>query len=169
MNKQEAMKKAHDLAQQTERDYSNCAQCVLGAIKETMNDGVITNDTFKAVTALAGGGAQSGSLCGALSGGMVALSAYTGRDWDSFSNKAAGMEAMVLSRRLTEKFKEKYDSQNCWDVHVKKFGRSFNTADPEQFALFKAAGAYENDGCPKVCGDTAQWVMEILFDEGIVS
>ena len=73
MGNPELREKADTLAYKYEKKYGGCPQCVLAAVKETV--GGISDDVFKAATGLAGGVAVVGAgTCGALSGGVMALS-----------------------------------------------------------------------------------------------
>lgn len=62
-------------------DYGCCPQCVLAAVQETI--GIIDDGTIKASHGLSGGGGlMAQGACGALTGGLLALSAKFGRDRD---------------------------------------------------------------------------------------
>lgn len=169
MSKQELMDKAREFAAYAEKNYSNCAQCVLGAVKHALGeDGPITDDIFKAATGFAGGVGRSGSACGAVTGAVLAVSAYTGRDWADFKDKSKGGAAYTLSGEVVARFRDEYGSQECRGIHQKLFGRSFNIADPEEFKAFVDAGGYKDENCPRVCGDGAAWAVEALYDEGYI-
>src|SRR5512135_3059081 len=72
---------AYEKALRYELDYGCCPQCVLSAVQETV--GIVDDSVIKASHGLSGGGALCGQgACGALTGGLVALSAKRGRDRD---------------------------------------------------------------------------------------
>lgn len=170
MSKQELMKKAREFACFAEKNYANCAQCVLGAVKHTLGEGSpISDDIFKAATGFAGGVGRSGSACGAVTGAIMAISAYAGRDWSDFQDKEKGGDAYAMSETLVAKFQKEYGSQNCWGIHKKLFGRSYNVSIAEEFEAFVEAGGYNDENCPRVCSDGASWAIEILHDNGYVS
>ena len=88
-----------------------CPQCVLTAVKETV--GIVTDETIKASHGLSGGGALSGQgVCGALSGGLVALGAKRGRDADKL-DRGRGMANFQAGKKLIEKFKEEFGGLTC--------------------------------------------------------
>ena len=68
---EEVEKKAY----QYEREYHNCAQCTLLTIQEMF--GLSGDDTLKAATGFAGGIGRTGSVCGAVLGGVMAFGSYT--------------------------------------------------------------------------------------------
>lgn len=165
--KEELMQKAFERADYNEKNYGGCAQCVLAALKETLGD-TITDDVFKSATGLAGGVARSGSACGALTGGVMALSMFYGRELSNFADpEKVRFKTFEICEKLVQKFKEEYGSQNCWDIQTKIMGRSYNIQDPDEYQAFLANGGHD-DKCPVVCGKSASWVVEILFEEGLL-
>jgi hypothetical protein len=79
--KQTLADQAYEKATKYELDYGCCPQCVLATVQETI--GGIDDATIKAVHGLSGGGGlMAEGACGALTGGLVALSAKYGRDRD---------------------------------------------------------------------------------------
>lgn len=65
----EYLKRAEELRGITERHY-NCAQAVLVPFAE---DGGLTEETAYKIAANFGGGMKMGSVCGAVTGGLMAL------------------------------------------------------------------------------------------------
>ena len=162
----ELIKKASQLAFEYERDFGGCAQCVLAAIKDSV--GVVSDDVFQAATGLAGGVGLQGRACGALTGGVMALSSFFGRDYAHF-NDLAGQRFITLRMcgQLAEKFKAEFGSPDCFDIQTKIMGQWYNLADPTAKAAFLDAGGHD-DKCTMVCAKAAQWVLEILDDEGLL-
>ena len=75
--KQQLAEQAYHTAVQYELDYGCCPQCVLATVQETI--GIIDDQTIKASHGLSGGGGLLGQgTCGALTGGLMALSAKRG-------------------------------------------------------------------------------------------
>ena len=65
---------AYQKAFRYELDYGCCPQCVLAVVQETV--GFVDDNTIKASHGLSGGGGLMGQgACGALTGGLMALSA----------------------------------------------------------------------------------------------
>jgi C_GCAxxG_C_C family probable redox protein len=130
---------------------------------ETLNVG--DPATIKAIDAMAGGTALStNGTCGALVGGLAAISSIVGRDYKSFSAGKRKRRVFAYSKKLYDKFIEEYGSPVCKDVHMKLFGRTFNLLDPKEYDEFEKAGAHV-DKCPSVAGNVAKWTAEIIIDE----
>ncbi|MDH7516959.1 MAG: C-GCAxxG-C-C family protein [Candidatus Thermoplasmatota archaeon] len=162
-SKKELIEQAYNLAYKYEAERGSCPQCVLAAIMETI--GVGDPDTIKAVDALAGGTALStNGTCGALIGGLAAISSIVGRDYKSFSTGDRKRRVFQYSKKLYDKFVKEYGSPVCKDVHIKLFGRTFNLLDPKDYEEFEKAGAHV-DKCPSVSGNVAKWTAEIILNE----
>ena len=160
---QEKSKKAYDLAYKYEAEIGSCPQCVLAAILETLDVGDIS--TIKAADALAGGAALSSEgTCGALVGGLLAISSIVGRNYDDFKMGNKKRRVFQFSNMLYQRFIEEYGSPLCCDIQKKIFGKSFNLMDPKEYNEFEKAGAHI-DKCPKVAGNAAKWTSEIIIEK----
>ncbi|GAB4540392.1 MAG: hypothetical protein Kow0063_30140 [Anaerolineae bacterium] len=161
MDKIQTIEKAYSLAYEFGQKYGTCSQCVLAALQETV--GGIDDTIFKAAYALAGGGARSGrGTCGALAGGIMAISAWYGRARADFET-IRSTEAHGLAKILYDRFVEEFGSPICVGVQETIFGRSFNLWDEEDRQAFEEAGGHR-DKCPEVSGKAAMWTAEILLD-----
>jgi C_GCAxxG_C_C family probable redox protein len=159
------IKQAFDLGFKYEKEYYGCAQCVLLAIQDTFS--LENEDVFKSASGLAAGIGLMGSVCGALTGGVMALSLKYGRDLKAF--KAGDPEGKRLTayekaRMLYKRFEDEYGSIICKDIQKRIFGRSFDLRDSKDFKEFEEAGAHV-DKCPGVVGRAAQWIAEIIIDD----
>ncbi|MEA4896494.1 MAG: C-GCAxxG-C-C family protein [Oscillospiraceae bacterium] len=163
---EQKMDTAFRVGKETEGTYGGCAQCAMAGVMQAMADGVITDDVFKSATGLAAGIALSGHACGAVTGGVMCLSMYGGREYTDFSNVEKKRKAYALGRQLVQKFNDEYGSIDCSEIQKKIMGRSFNMADPDEFKLFDESGGHV-DYCPNVCGNAAKWVIEILAENGL--
>jgi hypothetical protein len=82
--KQDICQQAYNLAFQYESKLGSCPQCVLAALKETLNVG--NESIFQAAQGLAGGTALSSQgTCGALAGGMIAICSLIGITYQEFT------------------------------------------------------------------------------------
>ena len=161
MTKKETLERVYSLAYEFEQKYGACSQCVLAALQETI--GGIDDQVVKASHALAGGTAKTGQgTCGALAGGMIAISANYGRERADFET-VRSTEAFDLSKALYDRFVDEFGSPICSGVQEAIFGRSFNLWDPEDRRAFEEAGAHR-DKCPDVVGKVAMWTAEIFID-----
>jgi len=107
---------------------------------------------------------SANGTCGALVGGLAAISSIVGRDYKSFSAGDRKRRVFQYSKKLYDRFVEEYGSPICKDVHKKLFGRTFNLLDPKDYEAFEKAGAHV-DKCPSVSGNVAKWTAEIILKE----
>jgi len=160
-NREQLIQKAYDLAFKYEAERGSCPQCVYSALMETLDIG--NKSTVKDIDALAGGTALSAEgTCGALVGGLAAISNIVGRTYEDFSAGESKRRVFMYSKKLYDKFVEEYGSILCKDVHQKLFGRKFNLMDNDDYAEFEKMGAHV-DKCPEVSGKTARWAAEIIL------
>jgi C_GCAxxG_C_C family probable redox protein len=161
--KEDLPDKAYQLAFKYEAERGSCPQCVLAALMETLNVG--DPATIKAIDAMAGGTALSANgTCGALVGGLAAISSMVGRDYENFSKGDRKRRVFQYSKKLYDRFVKEYGSPICKDVHMKLFGRTFNLLDQKDYEEFEKAGAHV-DKCPSVSGNVAKWTAEIIINE----
>jgi C_GCAxxG_C_C family probable redox protein len=71
MPKKELLEEAERRAYRYEQEYRVCSQCALLTIQELF--GLKADDALKAATGFAGGMGRTGSVCGAFTGGVMAL------------------------------------------------------------------------------------------------
>lgn len=156
------LEKAYRLAFKYEAERGSCPQCVYSAIMESLDIG--SPDVVQAADGLAGGTALSTEgTCGALVGGIMAISSIVGRTYKDFSAGERKRRVFQYSKKLYDKFLEEYDSPICKGVQKKIFGRSFNMWDAEDYKLFEKMGGHI-DKCPDVSGKVARWTAEIILD-----
>ena len=157
---EERAHKAYELAYRYEQVQGHCPQASLAAIMEVM--GTVDETLFTAADGLTAGTALSAKgTCGALAGGILAISRITGRDYQGFKENGEGFKWDEMIE-LTNRFKEKYGTILCGSVQEKLFGHSFNFLDPDDGQRFVEEGGHV-DKCPSVCGDVAKWTVEIIF------
>jgi len=124
-SREEILEEVYNLAFKYEAELGSCPQCVLAALMETLDVG--DPNTIKAVDALAGGTTLSTEgTCGALVGGLLAISSIVGREYDDFKSGKKKRRVFKYTKKLYNKFVEEYGSPVCKDVHKKIFGRTFN-------------------------------------------
>ncbi|MDR1874507.1 MAG: C-GCAxxG-C-C family protein [Synergistaceae bacterium] len=162
----ETIERAAELAWKYEREYGGCAQVVLAAIRETI--GHVGDDVFQAATGLAGGLGRTGHACGALVGGVMALSCFRGRPYDDFPDSAGRRPpCLAMSKKLVEAFQDAYGSADCHGIHRKLLGRSYDLSDPGDFEQFIKDGGHD-DKCTSVCANSVRQVIGILNEEGLI-
>jgi C_GCAxxG_C_C family probable redox protein len=148
---------------QYEAKLGSCPQCVLASLKETLEVG--DEAIFQASQGLTGGTALSSKgTCGALAGGMIAISSLVGRTYQEFTEGQRKRLVFKYTRLLYDRFSEEYGSPLCCDVQKKIFGRSYNLLDKQDYEAFEKAGAHV-DKCTSVAGNAAKWTAEIILNE----
>ena len=161
--KEELLDEVYKLAFKYEAELGSCPQCVLAALYETLDIG--DPDIIKAVDALAGGTSLSAEgTCGALIGGLVAISSIVGREYNDFKEGKRKRLVFKYSKKLYDKFVNEYKSPICKGVHKKIFGRTFDLLDKNDYIEFEKAGAHV-DKCTDVSGKVAKWAAEIIIDD----
>lgn len=146
-------------ARQYELDHGGCPQCVLAAIQETLGSDLIDDATIKAVHGLSGGGALTGTgTCGALTGGLVALSAKRGRDRDKL-DKGRFMGNYQKGRELVERFRAEFGGVTCEELQQRFTGRTWDMWRAEEYRGFDAA---RGGKCADATARVTQWVVEML-------
>ncbi len=165
VDKEKLLEEIYNRAYEYEGKYGSCPQAVLSAINDYFD--IVDDAAIKAVHSFAGGGALCGDgTCGALVGGIAAISSHFGRERKEFGQGGRHFKNFILSKELRDKFIDEFGSVICDDVQKNKMGRSFNLWDKEEYQKFEAAGAHD-DKCTDVSGKTARWVAEILLEKGI--
>jgi C_GCAxxG_C_C family probable redox protein len=160
---EDLLQKAYDLGYKYETERGACVQCVLAVVEELL--GLGSDEIFRSSYALAGGCALSiEGTCGALSGGVMAISIKHGREKDVFAEGGRAADCYDLAHELYEKFVGEYGSIVCKDVQEKLIGRSYSWYNPKDKEEYE-----KNDGHRTMCGpvvaNTAKWTMEILTKE----
>jgi C_GCAxxG_C_C family probable redox protein len=137
--------------------YGCCPQCVLTAVKETTGDA--SDDLIKASHGLSGGGALMGEgVCGALTGGLLALGARFGRDADKLDQGRA-MNNFQAGRKLVDRFQSEYGGVSCQHLQQRFSGRTWDFWKADEYKGFSDA---RKDGCARATGLVAKWVVEMM-------
>ncbi len=162
-NEKDILKDVYTRAFDYEAKLGSCPQCVLAALKETLDVG--DDSIFQASQGLAGGTALSSKgTCGALAGGMIAIGSLVGRTYQEFKEGQKKRLVFKYTKKLYDTFIEEYGSSLCCGVQEKLFGRSYNLYDKIDYEAFEKAGAHV-DKCPRVAGNVARWTAEIILQE----
>lgn len=149
--------RAYDKALQYELDYGCCPQCVLATVQETV--GIVDDQTVKASHGLSGGGGLVGEgICGALSGGLLALSAKYGRDRDKL-DKGRCINNFKKARELTERFREEFGGLTCKELQQQFTGRTYDMWNAGEYQAFDVARGRQ---CAHATGTVTKWVVEML-------
>lgn len=148
-------------ARQYELEYGACPQCILRAVQETL--GGIDEATIKASHGLAGGGALSGAgMCGALTGGLLALSARFGREKDAM-DKGRHLINFKKCQGLLDRFRAEFGGISCEELQEKFTGRRFDMWNAAEYKAFNDA---RGTRCADMTGQVAGWVTEEIARAG---
>ncbi|MBS4097572.1 MAG: C_GCAxxG_C_C family protein [Sulfuricella sp.] len=155
--KQALAEQAYEKALKYELDYGCCPQCVLATVQETV--GVIDDATIKASHGLSGGGGLAGlGTCGALTGGLVALSAKYGRDRDKL-DKGRFINNFKKGKELVERFRAEFGGITCAELQKQFTGNTYDMWKAEEYQAFDKARGKQ---CAHATGTVTKWVVEML-------
>ena len=161
-SKKEILETAFTSAKQYEMKSGGCPQCTMAGIFEAL--GIDNPDVFKAATGFADGvGLTGDGHCGALSGGVMAISYIFGRNKEDFGDMTKLVKANFLSKDLHDRFIEKYGTCRCYDLQTSFFGRFYNLWDPAELKEAIQAGMLEQ--CSNVVGEVARMATEIILTQ----
>lgn len=155
--KQALAEQVYRKAAQYELDFGCCPQCVLATVQETV--GGIDDATIKAVHGLSGGGGlMAEGTCGALTGGLVALSAKYGRERDKL-DKGRYINNFKKCRTLIERFRAEFGGVTCTALQQRFTGRTYDMWNAEEYQAFDQARGQQ---CAHATGKVTQWVVEMM-------
>jgi len=161
-------------AHYNELNYFGCSQSVLGALQENL--GIGNEGIFKAATSLSGGATIS-ELCGAVSGGLLAIGTVYGReqfqDGVNSHDDPICAENRRRSRSFLHKFRDEYGYLICRDIRYQTRGippfAQLLPPDPtpEDWARYDAL--YPNHHkCADVCAKAAELAAEAILAPKVV-
>ena len=148
---------AYEKALKYELDYGCCPQCVLATVQETI--GIVDDQTIKASHGLSGGCALSGAgICGALTGGIMALSAKYGRDRDKL-DRGRCINNFKKTKELSERFEQEFGGLTCSELQRQFTGRTYDMWNAEEYKAFSDARGLK---CANATATVTKWVVEML-------
>jgi C_GCAxxG_C_C family probable redox protein len=162
-SQEELLDKIEEAAAKCEREVHGCGRCALSALTQyfELGDEASVDLMLKAVLPLSGGIAQTRNTCAAMLGGLMAI----GMVYFSGKLEEAKIEdimaAMKLGREYYRRFEKEIGHARCFDIRESGVGRCFDTADPDEYEKFVAAGGYEL--CSKVAGKAARLAAEYIL------
>ena len=123
-------------------------------------------EIIKALSPFPGFG-MTGWICGAVTGGLIALGLYFGSD-DLVNYEATGL-TMTAARKFIPRFEEEVGTILCPKIQEDViFGRYMDPrGSQDNFEAFKRAKGYEKCALPPGIGAriAAQIIIESMFDE----
>ena len=161
MDKKGLANKAFEEAKAFELRSGGCAQSVLFGILKTL--GIKDEKVFMTATGFADGvGLTGDGHCGALSGGVMAISYFFGRNYENAGDITAQLKACMLAKRLHDEFVAKYGIIRCADLQTKFMGRFHNLYDLEDVRAAIAADMPEK--CSNLIGEAARMAINIILE-----
>jgi C_GCAxxG_C_C family probable redox protein len=158
--KKEILDQVQKRAEEYEQVSQSCAKATALALMEAFGLGHI-----QVVTALSSfpGVALTGETCGAVSGGMAALSLYFGSD--DLLDYQANARAYGKCRKFIQLFEQELGTTKCRDIHTQViFGRYYETADSKEgYPAFVADKGFEKCGLPP--GKAARIAARIILEQ----
>jgi C_GCAxxG_C_C family probable redox protein len=141
---------AEELSQKAIKHFqagSNCAQSVLLTLAEHIGLKNLDNELIpKIATGFGGGIGRCGSVCGALTGGVMAIGIEYGTNETGLDKRA---KAYANAQALYKQFQEKHGGVLCIDL------LKYTLSDPQQ-----AAEARQDRALEKVCRVLIKSVIE---------
>lgn len=155
--KQAVAEQAYHKALQYELSYGCCPQCVLATVQETV--GYVDDNTIKASHGLSGGGGLMGhGACGALTGGLMAISAKFGRDRDKL-DAGRCINNFKKTKDLVERFRQEFGGITCQDLQKNFTGRTYDMWNADEYKAFSDARGTQ---CAHATALVTKWVVEML-------
>lgn len=155
--KQVLANQAYEKAMEYELAYGCCPQCVLATLQETV--GIIDDQTIKASHGLSGGGGLMGhGACGALTGGLMALSVKRGRDRNKL-DKGRFINNFKKGKELVERFREEFGGVTCEELQKQFTGRTYDMWDRDEYNQFDQDRGKQ---CAHATGTVTRWLIEML-------
>ncbi len=140
----------------------SCAQSAVMALQDALE---MENDAVaRASTAMTGGIAGQGDVCGALLGAVMIVSMVHGVDRQSLKNVEKLVNTMVKTRELYDWFVQKYGTTNCKRM-VTDFGNGvfYDMGTPEGWDKAVETGVLEQ--CARVIEATVAHVVETIWED----
>ena len=127
-----------------------CSESVLHTINNLL-DNPYNDDVVKMASGFPIGMGKKGCLCGAISGGQMALGMVYGRQHGEEMNE----QMFPLAAELHDFIKEEYGSTCCRVITRQWAGDQFKSPERKKH-------------CVEITGVVAEWVAEKLIEDGVV-
>jgi len=163
VSKAEVISTAAETATAFEKAHHGCAQCVLAGIMKAFD--IEAPEVFKASTGFSGGMGCTGRTCGALTGGILSIGLFVGRDLSDLEDAPRRRwQNFALVKDLIERYEATFGSLDCRDVQQKVVGLSIDLWNREEAKRFGTEYDGHNKCAEGVVGVVAGWTAQILLD-----
>ena len=137
-------------AQKYFEDHCNCAQSVFAPFANRY--GLALDIALKIAMPFGGGMGHAGQVCGAVSGGLMAIGLARGISTYDLEKKYACYD---LAQEFQVRFRELYGEITCPGL------LGYDIGDPEELEKVRELDLFHTK-CPKFVGDAAMIVEELL-------
>jgi len=103
-------------------------------------------------------GLMGHGACGALTGGLMAISAKFGRDRDKL-DAGRGINNFKKSKDLVERFRQEFGGITCQDLQKRFTGRTYDMWNADEYKAFDDARGTQ---CAHATALVTKWVVETL-------
>jgi len=173
-SKEEIIRDIHDQAYRTQMNYRGCTQVVVKALMDHLD--MYDQEVFRAATPFAAGVARKGgSPCGALTGAILAIGLYCGRNdlqeagppkevgKISYSNPYT--KCHDLAAEMFDKFNEFWGTTTCFVIQEKLLGRKMDANDPDVKRMMESGEYFDmlSKVCCNVSASAAKMAAEIIL------
>jgi len=160
--REEVMDQAYELGYTYEMISHYCPQASMAALMDVF--GIRSDILFRSLFAFHGGGGNRGiGMCGALVGGIAAVSFFYGRSRQEFDLAVQNTRATEPAKILIDRFEKEFGGIRCRDCQKKMFGREFDFWNEEDRRAFEEEQGH--DKCAEVVGKGASLAAGLLWDE----
>jgi C_GCAxxG_C_C family probable redox protein len=142
-----------DNAEKYSLDGYNCAESVLLAFLNEWDKYFRSGITSAAATAFGGGMGRSGHICGAISGGLIAIGLTVGRT--EAKDEDSKQEAYRAARQLLQSFNKQWGALDCREL------TQCDMSTPEGYEKYKELKLHETK-CSKIIRETTKMTANII-------
>ena len=143
--------KLNEMLERAEADHDSGLNCAQSVLKQFCQSKGLPVDQALRLSSGLGSGMKVGNVCGALTGGIMALGLHLG---SADPGRKAEMEAPV--QELIKRFVAKMEHMECSKII------GYNIADPEQRDIARAKGIFARQ-CPLAITTAVSIVYDILY------
>jgi C_GCAxxG_C_C family probable redox protein len=136
-----------DKAEENSVNGYNCAESVLLAFLSDWEKYFRSGITSAAATAFGGGMGRSGHICGAISGGLIAIGLAVGRT--DAKDEGGRQEAYEASRELLQSFRKQWGALTCREL------TQCDLSTPEGYEKYRQLKLNETK-CSKIVRETTK-------------
>jgi len=159
--KREMIERVRETALDNEKAITGCARSVAHALYEHL--GLGNEEVIQGLAPFSGGTARTGSMCGAVVGGVTGMGlAFAPNQLRGASKLPGYNKSFDLAWVFCDRFKERFGSLVCREVHHSLFGCSWNLRDLQDREDFFKPEIH--DKCAEVVGEAAALAAEIILE-----